>query len=123
MTSRELRIGNVFIHNQKRVTVENIVNKSINLVFDKETLTVISFIPILELTPIKLNTDVLRRCGLRLDYNMYRIKGNYDFYLKRRLETFYLCVDHPAKELVALNYLHQLQNIIWDWFQIEIKFK
>lgn len=117
MDTTELRIGNKVLYQGKQITVKNIFAKSINLEVDSSH-RVISWIPINELDPIPVTTEQLRRLGFRLKYQRYMYPGIQEYFLVRRGEEFYFAMKQDYNELIQVNSIHELQNMMLDWFKV-----
>lgn len=124
MDTSQIRRGNIVLHNNRKVIVENIREKSINIQFDPVTHTVIKFIPADEIKPFPLGTDILIRMGFKWSYQRYihPKMGGRNIYIKRKVESFFICFEQEHKEFIELKSVHHLQNIYRDWFNIELTF-
>lgn len=120
MTTKELRIGNYLLYEGDRIQVTNIAAKSINLTF--EGITVVSWIPIEEVEPIPLTTQIIERLGFRYRYNTYPYKDS-EYRITKANGRFFLTFIQDHKRLVEVFFVHQVQNLIYSLTGEEISFR
>lgn len=111
MTTNELRIGNYLIHEGNRIQVKNIGSRSINLEY--EGITVISWIPIEEVAPIPLTTQIIQRIGFRWSYNHFFWKHT-EWRISRVQDKFFVSSREDQYRIVQVFFVHQLQNVIYS---------
>lgn len=122
MNTYELRIGNIVNHKGRFITIQNISFKSVNLDFDKQSYKVIDYIPAIELEPVKITSNLLLRLGFKNMYQRFRHDSIQKFYLPRVQDNFFLTEGSPENRIFEIKYVHQLQNIIFDYSAVILKF-
>lgn len=122
MNTYELRIGNIVNHKGRFITIQNISFKSVNLTFDKQSYKVVDFIPAIELEPLKITSRLLLILGFKNMYQRFKHDSVEKFYLTRVQDDFFLTEGSPENRIIIVKYVHQLQNIIYDYSGVVLKF-
>lgn len=123
MNTSDLRIGNYVLHSGKMIRVENISKRSINLEYEKDSLTVIKWIPDSDIEPLPISKDLLRKFKFVNSCNYYSFPAYQEksFFLTRVQNTYNLSLDSIyGNRVVSIKYAHQLQNLMFSMFGIEL---
>lgn len=102
MESRDLRVGNYLLYNDRVVIVDEILFEGINLTHEGAEYEY------RDLKPIELSEEILLKCGFvpcSIIENNFNIKGMCIW----KCNDMFLC----DKNGVHIKHLHQLQNLYW----------
>ena len=132
MKTEELRRGNTVFYESRIIKIDNIHEKSVNVILmktydSKEHIIykVKKWISIEKISPLPLNSSTLRRLGFRQETDTrFRIgRNNKTLFVIRHIDKYYLAVNNSFNEVAELKNIHHLQNLIYFWFDVDLIFR
>lgn len=122
METRSLKIGNYVQHDGKIIAVTSVFPKGINARTDVTT-GKITYIHADEIQPIPLSTDLLRRLGLQQTSTRWTIRNHSNLYVDRAVDKYRISIGNMGSSVCPVKYVHQLQNLFSDGFEVELKLR
>lgn len=122
METHVLRLGNYVRHAGKIIVVTSIFPKGINARSDPAT-DRITYIRAVEIEPLPLSTDLLRRFGFRQEGVRWALRDHPDLHVDRAVDRFFISIGRLGERACEVRYVHQLQNLFADGWGVELRLR